>query len=249
MKILCISDHVDPLIYSLNIKERFADVDIVISAGDLSFSYYDFIVSLLNKPLLFVFGNHQLEYLNKFRRSRDPYQADESWSGNRRQYGGALHIDRHFTAVKGLLIVGLGGCLWYNGGDNQFTDFAMWRRVIGLVPRLIWNKLRHGRYLDILVTHAAALNLGDLPDRCHRGFKAFRWLISKYQPRYHIHGHIHLYDQGSPRKHRLGSTIVLNAYNHTVIDIKEPEGGRGQPENPSRSLDSKGKTENPEASP
>ena len=35
MKILCVSDQIDPLIYSVNIKERYRDVDLVISAGDL----------------------------------------------------------------------------------------------------------------------------------------------------------------------------------------------------------------------
>ncbi len=61
MKVLCIADHIDPVIYSANLKARFADVDLVLSAGDLALEYYDFIVSTLNKPLLFVFGNHHLE--------------------------------------------------------------------------------------------------------------------------------------------------------------------------------------------
>lgn len=33
MKILCISDETDPLIYSKNIAKRYGDVDLVISAG------------------------------------------------------------------------------------------------------------------------------------------------------------------------------------------------------------------------
>ncbi|MFW6208587.1 MAG: metallophosphoesterase, partial [Spirochaetota bacterium] len=48
-KILCISDHVDPLIYSNQLKERFKDIDLVLSAGDLDRPYYGFIVSTLNK--------------------------------------------------------------------------------------------------------------------------------------------------------------------------------------------------------
>jgi predicted phosphodiesterase len=62
MKILCISDTTDPLVYSPNIAERYADVDCVISAGDLPLKYYEYILSSLNKPLYFVFGNHNPEH-------------------------------------------------------------------------------------------------------------------------------------------------------------------------------------------
>ena len=58
MKILCISDQIDPLIYTNSIRQRFADVDLVLCAGDLPMDYLEFIVSSLNKPVFFVFGNH-----------------------------------------------------------------------------------------------------------------------------------------------------------------------------------------------
>ena len=58
MKILCISDNISPIIYSDKIKCRFPDVDMVLSAGDIDLEYYEFIISMLDKPLLFVFGNH-----------------------------------------------------------------------------------------------------------------------------------------------------------------------------------------------
>ena len=45
MKILCVSDQIDPLVYTNSIKERFADVDIVLCAGDLAMEYVDFIFS------------------------------------------------------------------------------------------------------------------------------------------------------------------------------------------------------------
>ena len=46
MKILCVADHVDPLVYSINAKERFNDVDLVLSAGDIPMSYLGFIASV-----------------------------------------------------------------------------------------------------------------------------------------------------------------------------------------------------------
>ncbi len=67
MKILCVADEIDPLVHSIRIRERFGDVDLVLSAGDLPMEYLSYIVSALNKPLLFVFGNHNLKDLPYFR--------------------------------------------------------------------------------------------------------------------------------------------------------------------------------------
>ena len=69
MKFLCVSDQIDPLVYSSTVKERYGDVDAVFCAGDLSMEYVDFIVDALGKPTFFVFGNHDLKeykyYKNK----------------------------------------------------------------------------------------------------------------------------------------------------------------------------------------
>ncbi len=73
MRLLCIADHVDPLIYSTGLKERYGKVDLVLSAGDLALAYYDFIVSCLNRPLFFVFGNHHLEQREGFGRAPDAF--------------------------------------------------------------------------------------------------------------------------------------------------------------------------------
>ena len=61
MKILCVSDQIDPLVYSSAAKDYFKDIDLVLCAGDLPMEYVDYIVSVLNKPTYFVFSNHNLE--------------------------------------------------------------------------------------------------------------------------------------------------------------------------------------------
>ena len=61
MKILCISDATDTLIYSKNAPERYKDVDFVISSGDLPLRYYDYIQTVLKKDVIYVYGNHNLE--------------------------------------------------------------------------------------------------------------------------------------------------------------------------------------------
>ena len=61
MKILCVSDFVDPLIYNPRVKEAFPDIDLILCAGDLPMDYIDFIVTVFNKPTYFIFGNHNLK--------------------------------------------------------------------------------------------------------------------------------------------------------------------------------------------
>ena len=45
MKILCVSDFVDPLVYNSRVKEVFPDIDLILCAGDLPMDYIDFIVN------------------------------------------------------------------------------------------------------------------------------------------------------------------------------------------------------------
>ena len=61
MKVLCISDTTDTLIYSSVAPELYRDVDFVISAGDLPLRYYDYIQTVLKKDVYYVYGNHNLE--------------------------------------------------------------------------------------------------------------------------------------------------------------------------------------------
>ena len=64
MNLLAVSDIESPLIYSQNISKRFQEIDIVISCGDLSYHYLEYIISSLDIPLYFVRGNHarEIEY-------------------------------------------------------------------------------------------------------------------------------------------------------------------------------------------
>jgi len=58
IKILAISDVVLDLLHSPLVAKRFGDVDLVLGCGDLPVAYMEYIVSMLNKPMYFVYGNH-----------------------------------------------------------------------------------------------------------------------------------------------------------------------------------------------
>ena len=206
MKILTVSDTVVPGIYDTSIQERYSDVDLVLGCGDLPNYYLEFIVTMLNKPLYYVFGNHDenVTYTNKGPKRVEP--------------GGCVNLDRRTVNYKGLLLAGLEGSMRYKkGGGPQYTDQEMWLKTLSLVPCLLQNRLRYGRFLDILITHAPPYSIHDASDLCHTGFKAFLWLMKHFQPRYLLHGHIHLYGHYPSRRTMYESTLVINTYGRHIL--------------------------------
>ncbi|MFW5710330.1 MAG: metallophosphoesterase [Spirochaetota bacterium] len=222
-KILCISDHVDPLIYSNQLKERFKDIDLVLSAGDLDLPYYGFIVSTLNKPLLFVFGNHNLKRIGHYRKEYREESLKFMMKNDflEKTYG-SIYVGGKVKRIEGLIIAGLGGSMRYNNGMNQFNEYQMFMNILRLIPQMLFHRIFHGRWLDILLTHAPPRGIHDREDLCHRGFKSFLWVMRRFKPRYMIHGHVHLYDLNDIRKSTYEETKIVNAYEHTIVEIEVP---------------------------
>lgn len=206
VRVLAISDEVEALIYSDHIRQRFKHIDLVLSCGDLPSNYLEFIVSSLNVPLYGVRGNHD------FGGSFDGIPTGSLGPGT-----GDIH--RQIVKVNGLLIAGLEGSMEYNHGPHQYSEAAMRLQIARLVPRLLLNKLRHGRYLDILITHAPPRGIHDQHDRCHTGFVAFRDFLTRFRPRYHLHGHIHVYNRQTVTRTQFADTIVQNVYGYRELQI------------------------------
>lgn len=228
MRILCVADQVDPLVYSAAVKERFKDVEMVLSAGDLPMEYLGFIASSLNKPILFVFGNHNLKHLPLFRKraadeARDVLHDQAVNESIFRNYFGSTYIGFKARRQNKLLFAGLGGCKRYNNGENQFTETEMIFRILRMAPRLLFNRIFFGRYVDILLAHAAPQGINDQPDPTHTGFKAFLWFMDTFKPRYLIHGHIHLYDLNARRVAHYKQTTIINVFGHYVLDVANEE--------------------------
>lgn len=62
MKILIVADTVDPLLYDHFRRDRFPDIDLILSAGDLPAWYLSYLMSVFNAPLYYVRGNHDYDY-------------------------------------------------------------------------------------------------------------------------------------------------------------------------------------------
>lgn len=224
MKILCISDATDTLIYSSVAPELYRDVDLVISAGDLPLRYYDYIQTMLRKDVFYVYGNHNLEEFGRMMRKGGSIGAMvESGAGGRivdMPYFGGFFLDGKciYDKQRDLIIAGLGGSMLYNGGESQYTESQMKWRIKRLAPRLMYNRKRYGRALDILVTHAPPKGMGDGEDLCHKGFCCFLDFIKTYRPKYLLHGHVHLDDANAPRISEYCGTKVINIYKNYIIE-------------------------------
>lgn len=203
IKILAVSDVEQSILYSERAAQRFAGTDLIISCGDLPMNYLDFVASQVNAPLMYVVGNHQY--------------AVAGPHGNVYPTMG-FNLHRRMRNFEGqLLIAGVEGCLRYNRNPKQYTQMEMWQHVLSLMPALFWNRIHHGRYLDIFVSHAPPWKIHDQDDLTHTGIRAFRWLNKVFCPKYHLHGHIHVYRSDTVTKSVYYQTTVMNCYGYREI--------------------------------
>jgi len=176
VKILLLGDYESPYLWDHYKPGRLDGYDFILSAGDLSASYLSFLVTMGRAPLLYVHGNHDGSYAK-----RPPEGCD--------------CIEDELVVCKGVRILGLGGCMLYNGGPHQYSEAQMQRRI-----RRLRGKIRRTGGVDIVLTHTPPAGRGDTADHVHRGFRCYADLMDRYKPKYWVHSHVHLnYGYGMPR--------------------------------------------------
>lgn len=202
MKILTLSDEICPALYDHYVPGRLAEYDLIISCGDLSARYLSFIVTMARVPVLYVHGNHDVNY------SRTPPEGCDC-------------IDDQLIVYKGVRILGLGGSKKYRNAPHQYTEKEMQKRI----RKLRWKLWRH-KGVDIVVTHAPPKGVGDADDLAHQGFEELLKLMDKYKPKYLLHGHVHLsYGIDKTRVRQYGDTKVINTSERYVLEVPDEELG------------------------
>jgi Icc-related predicted phosphoesterase len=210
MKILAVSDRAAPSIYSSQIRNRFGDVGMVLGCGDLSYSYMEYVATMLSVPCFFVHGNHDHpEYLSDGRTLDEP--------------GGWVNLDGRTVKAKGLILAGLEGSMRYvPGRPYQYTEQEMTFKVWRLALSLLVHRLLDGRHLDILITHSPPFGIHDGEDLCHQGFHSFLQLLRRFRPRYLLHGHQHNYGPAAQQT-QYQNTMVVNVDPFHVIELETQE--------------------------
>ena len=196
MKLLLISDEEDGFLWDHYRPGCLAGYDLILSAGDLKSDYLTFLVTMANRPLLYVHGNHDECY------ELSPPEGCEC-------------IDDRLVTVGGLRILGLGGSQRYREGPYQYSEREMARRI-----RKLKRKIRKAGGVDIVLAHAPLRGYGDMENLVHRGFEAFLPLLDEWKPRYFVHGHVHLsYGSKQPRVQQYGETTLINACGKYTLEI------------------------------
>ncbi|MBN1303785.1 MAG: metallophosphoesterase [Anaerolineales bacterium] len=208
MKLLAVSDEVVDRLYTLATKGHFKDVDFIVGCGDLPYEYLEYLLTVICVPLFYVPGNHDPEHHEGKERARAE---------------GGVNIDLSVTTHNNILLAGFGGCHRYRpDGINQYSQSEAFRRVYRMIPKLVLNHRKYGRALDILVTHSPPYGIHDEMTQAHQGLKVLNWLIEWAKPRYHLHGHIHLYRRNLlPSDSMLGETNIINVYPYKVIELPD----------------------------
>lgn len=205
MKILLIADREEKSLWgdwSAGMRERLSGVGLILSAGDLAPEYLEFLVTMLNVPLVYVRGNHDGRY-------------DE------RPPEGCINADGRIVEAAGLRILGLGGSMRYKPGDpDMYTEREMSRRIRPLQLKMAAGRFSGRDGFDILLTHAPCRGYGDMEDLAHTGFECFNGLLEKYRPKVHCFGHVHQeYGQFKrTMQHPSGATLI-NACGYYIYEL------------------------------
>ncbi len=199
MKILVIADVESKSLWDHYSPEKLEGIDLIISCGDLSSDYLEFLATMVKVPILYIPGNHDYKYVT------DPP-------------GGCECIDGKLFRYRGLRIFGLGGSMKYKEGPYMYTERQMRMRVMRGLGRIF-----AASGIDIFVTHAPVKGYGDMSDLPHTGFECFNKLLYRCRPTYMLHGHVHA-NYGSRFKriiaHPSGTSIV-NGYEKYILEIDE----------------------------
>ncbi len=225
MRILLIADREERYLWdnwNESTAQALSDVGLVLSAGDLNPVYLEFLVTMLNVPLIYVRGNH------------DGYYDTHAPEGCIDADGKIVEaVCGRGSETQTMRILGLGGSMRYNDNpSDMYTEQEMSSRIrkaeLEIVKRRLASKLA-GRAdesspdFDILLTHAPCRGYGDVDDLPHMGFECFNDLLNKYSPRLHCYGHVHQ-EYGEAKRHIIhpSGTLLINCCGHYIIDFVKP---------------------------
>jgi uncharacterized protein len=210
VKLLAVSDQVDPRIHSSSLRQRMPDIDMVLGCGDVPARYLEFLADALDRPVYFVLGNHHEELTRK------------GFAGKRYEPMGCIDIGGKIRRDDrtGLILGGFPGSPKYSRETvQQYSDGEVRWMMIKMIPTLLWNRLRYGRYIDVLISHAPPRFINDRDDIPHRGFPPLRTFLRWFRPAVHLHGHIHIYDRNENVETVYQDSTVINVYPYTQLEL------------------------------
>jgi uncharacterized protein len=204
IRFLAASDMEEPSLEHAVNRDALGSLDGILGCGDLDPEWLSFLADSFNVPLVYVRGNHDRGGEWEERPLRVP-----AWL----EAGG---VDR----LAGISIVGLG---WPGVREpgNRRRPWLAWRQALAIARRALRSRLFGRNEPYVVISHVPPAGIGDAPDRYHRGFGAYRWLLGLLGPPVWVHGHTTLASVNRLLEHA-GSTAVANATGAILIEIQPP---------------------------
>jgi len=203
IRLLCVSDMLDPTIIDQRNRLALGAIDLILGCGDLDCDDLAFVADGFNAPLVYVYGNHD---------------SPERWKACKQFCPDPIAT----AAVQRHSGVSIAGFTWpgTRGKGARRSERAAWSQVLRLSTR------RLGKVDPMIVmTHVPPLGVGDVAtDPYHRGFKGYRWLLDRMEPPLWIHGHTPM--AAVTDWYRMsGRTMVVNVTGSVIIELTAPAPG------------------------
>lgn len=206
IRLLAVSDVVDPALEHAINRETIGRIDAVIGCGDLEPEYLGFLADAFHVPVAYVRGNHD---------------HGGHWSETLRDAPHHLSSGR-LVEVGGITVAPFE---WPGlRPDRALRDERQaWLDVLRAEGRLLIRRLQ-GRTAPVLVvSHAPPRGVGDDDvDPYHVGYAGYRWLLERLSPPLWLHGHVTPASVPDWRA-SLGSTVVVNVTGSVVVELVPPE--------------------------
>ena len=219
MKILLLADREEKALWDFwsdERKESLKDISLILSAGDLRAEYLEFLVTMLNVPLVYVRGNHDAPY-----QKRPPEGCIDADGSLVEVECTDMRMPGSERDVIRVRILGMGGSMRYRPGPpDMYTENEMRRRLNSAFINSFASAAPMRRGFDILLTHAPARDHGDMDDPAHRGFECFNDILNKYRPALHCFGHVHQeYGDFERESIHPSGTVLINACGCCVREL------------------------------
>jgi len=197
IRILAVSDQVDPALERTPNRERRGALDAIVGAGDLEPDYLGMLGDAFVVPLLYVLGNHD---------------RGLGW----REHSHLAPQPMADATVHDVAGIPLAGLSWPGRLDDSHRrdESAAWMQALTLARRTLVR-----RPPMLVLSHVPPLGAGDDPaDPYHAGFRAYRWLARRLCPPLWLHGHT----TAAVSRHWLsnvGATTYANVTGAVLIEI------------------------------
>lgn len=226
MNILAVSDKEDVKLQDFILANPSAvkNIDFILSCGDLSGSYLEFLVDSIKKEFFFVEGNHSAlkrdlskDYFDKI--------VDKVYDSQQHFSLGGINLHSRIEIFNDYILVGFEGSMRYNPGSRQYSEKEMAKIVRKVALKIRMRQIKDflsGRKKKkiIVVSHAPILGVHDKKDLCHKGFLCFRKFLKNFSPLIWFHGHVHFEGQMTEQISKINNTTVVNVYGFHIINIE-----------------------------